>query len=118
MNSHLIGETNLEADILSAIKFLAERNYWVERFIIRKSCQGFCFTTLEQSENLVHYEWLTLIDSIHNTNKYGWHLFTLYIRDGCGYWNVGEHFFINKESSETVMAGLKTIRTFASHWMP
>ncbi|KAG9285940.1 hypothetical protein G9A89_002360 [Geosiphon pyriformis] len=114
MNSHLIGEVNLEADILSANKFLAERNYRVEQFIIRKLVKVF-FVTLEQFVNLVCYGWLTLIDSIHNTNKHNWRLFTIYIRDGCGCWNVGGHFFINKNNSEAVTAGLKAIRTFAPH---
>src|SRR2546423_7476657 len=117
MNTHLIGEANLRLDIKSANKFLVEKNYRVEKFTAQKS-QGFCFANSEQLKNLVHYGWLTLIDSTHNTNKHDWHLFTLYIRDGCGCWNVGGHFFVSRENSETVTAALKTIRTFAPRWSP
>ena len=111
-NSHLVSEAVLEADIQNAIKFLVEKNYRVEEFILQKS-QGFCFATSEQSKNLEHYGWLTLIDSTHNTNKHDWRLFTLYVRDSYGCWNVGVHFFVNKEKGETVTAALKTIRKFA-----
>ena len=77
MNSHLIGEAALGADIQSTIEFLIGNSYRVEQFILQKSYQGFCFATMEQSKNLAHYGWLTLIDSTHNTNKHDWHLFTL-----------------------------------------
>ncbi|CAG8744345.1 12367_t:CDS:1, partial [Dentiscutata heterogama] len=59
------------------------------------------------------------MDSTHNTNKHGWRLFTLYIRDGCGCWNVGAHFFVNKENSEAVVSALRIIRKkFAPQWSP
>ena len=118
MNTHLIGEAKLEADVQNSNEFLDKNKYRVERFVIRKSCQGFCFANSQQLENLAHYGWLTLIDSTHKTNKHNWRLFTLYIRDGCGCWNVGGHFFVSKENAETVTAALKIIQTFALRWSP
>ena len=47
MNSHLIGEAALRADIQNTIEFLIRNNYRVEQFILQKSYQGFCFATLE-----------------------------------------------------------------------
>ena len=55
MTSHLIGEDDLEADIMSSTKFLAAGGYLVERFSIQKSSEGFCFASPEQLENLARY---------------------------------------------------------------
>lgn len=118
MNAHLVGEGDLESDILSATKFLEGRGYQVERFSIAKSSEGFCFASMDQLESLARYGWLTLLDSTHNTNKHSWRLFTLYVRNGYGCWSVGAHFFVSREDSETVAEGLKTTRRFASRWNP
>jgi len=119
MNSHLIGDANLNVDIQNANKFLIEKNYQVEWFNVQKSSyQGLCFANLEQLKKLVQYGWLTLIDSTHNTNKHYWRLFTLYVRDGCGSWNVGAHFFVSNENSVVVSVALKIIRKFVPRWRP
>lgn len=80
MNSHLIGEANLEKD------------YIVERFIIQSLAKVFVLRIREFSTL-----WMANID---------------------GYWNVGGHFFVNKENSETVTATLKIIRTFSPRRSP
>ncbi|CAG8800001.1 3168_t:CDS:2 [Cetraspora pellucida] len=101
MNSHLIGESRVKADVIKT-----------------KSYSGFCFANSEKLKNLMHYSWLTLIDSIHNTNKHDWRMFILYVCDGCGCWNISAHFFVSNENSKVVMLALKIIRKFAPHWNP
>ena len=46
------------------------------------------------------------MDSTHKTNKHDWRLFTLYIRDRYECWNVGVHFFVSNENSETIAQAL------------
>ncbi|CAG8583474.1 13905_t:CDS:2 [Cetraspora pellucida] len=121
MNLHLVGDANLKPDILNTIKFLIENNYQVESFQKQESLEhlrGLCFANFWQIENLTRYGWLMLMDSTHNTNKHGWHLFTLYIRDSCGCWNVSAHFFVNRENSKAVMSALKIVQKFALQWNP
>jgi len=118
-NTGLIGESDLESDIQAAEKFLMEKGYRVDRFSVsQRSSEGFGFADPWQMQKLTKHGWLTLIDSTHDTNKHGWRLFTLYIRDGCSYWNVGAHFFLSSEDSDTVAAALVTIRRFAPRWEP
>ncbi len=61
---------------------------------------------------------LTLIDSTHKTNRYDWRLFTLYIRDGFGCWDVGAHFFVSGEDGDSVGMALKIVRQFERRWIP
>ncbi|CAG8709186.1 12873_t:CDS:2, partial [Cetraspora pellucida] len=63
-----------------------------------------------QLEKLQRFGWLTLLDSTHKTNRHDWCLFSLYIRDSHGCWNVGAHFFVSKEDSSTVAEALKIIK--------
>lgn len=119
VNTLLIGDSDLESDIQSALKFLSANSYQVDRFYVaRRSSQGFVFATSQQLEKLTRHGWLTLIDSTHCTNKHRWQLFTLYIRDNYGCWDVGAHFFVSGEDSDTVAEALKTVRRFAPHWSP
>ncbi|CAB4399408.1 unnamed protein product [Rhizophagus irregularis] len=73
---------------------------------------------IDHIKNLEQHGWLTLIDSTHKTNKYDCRLFTLYIRNYYGCWDVGAHFFVSNENSDTVAEGLKIIRRFARRWNP
>lgn len=118
-NAHLIGEDDLGKDMDCTLKFLTSKGYRVEQFsVARRSSQGFCFANPHQLEKLARHGWLTLIDSTHNTNKHLWRLFTLYIRDSYGCWDVGSHFFVSGEDGDTVAEALRTIRRFASRWEP
>ncbi len=45
-------------------------------------------------------------------------MFTLYIRNYYGYWDVGAYFFVSNEDSITITQGLKIIRRFAHYWIP
>ncbi|RHZ87037.1 hypothetical protein Glove_41g138 [Diversispora epigaea] len=45
-------------------------------------------------------------------------VYLLYIfgTDGC--WDVGAHFFVSSEDSDTISEALKIVRRFALHWKP
>ncbi|CAG8657282.1 10345_t:CDS:2 [Rhizophagus irregularis] len=73
------------------------------------------FVHLEQLKKLERHGWLTLIDSTHKTNRYDWRLFTLYVRDTFGCWNVGTHFFVSNEDADTVAEALTIIRNKYCH---
>ncbi|RHZ67799.1 hypothetical protein Glove_299g65 [Diversispora epigaea] len=110
-NTYLTGNINLELDIEESVVFFKNQEYQVEHFqILYRSSHGFVFAHPNQLEKLQHFGWLTLIDSTHKTNKYDWRLFTLYIWDNHSCWDVGAHFFVSKEDSDTVTEALKIIR--------
>jgi MULE transposase domain len=116
---HLIGNPKQNQDIKEAISFLKNKEYLVNYYeISHQSTYGLVFIHPNQLRNLEQYGWLTLIDSTHKTNRYDCRLFTLYIRNYYGCWDVGAHFFISNEDSITVTEGLKIVRLFANHWNP
>ncbi|RHZ57876.1 hypothetical protein Glove_382g50 [Diversispora epigaea] len=116
-NTYLVGASKLTTDIQDTILFLKKEGYQVELYETHhQSTRGFVFAQSKQLEKLQRYGWLTLIDSTHKTNKYDWRLFTLYIRDGYGCWDVGAHFFVSKEDSDTVAEALIITRRFCSSW--
>ncbi|RHZ51234.1 hypothetical protein Glove_481g50 [Diversispora epigaea] len=96
-NTYLVGASKLTTDIQDTILFLKKEGYQVE-----------LYETHHQSTR----------DSTHKTNKYDWRLFTLYIRDRYGCWDVGAHFFVSKEDSDTVAEALIITRRFCSSWKP
>jgi hypothetical protein len=119
LDTHLVGDPKRELDIREAISFLENRGYMVERYEIPDlSTYGFVFMHPNHLKNLERHGWLSLIDSTHKTNRYDCRLFTLYIRNSYGCWDVGAHFFVSNEDSETVAKGLKAIRRFAHRWNP
>ena len=119
LDTYLIGNSNKELDICETISFLKEQGYQVERYkITHQPTDGFVFVQPNQINNLEQYGWLTLIDSTHKTNRYDYRLFTLYIRNSYGCWEVGAHFFVSNEDSSTVAKALKIIRKFGCHWKP
>ena len=119
LDVHLISNPKRESDIWDAISFLNEQGYLVEFYEISYlSTYSFIFIHPNQLKNLEQHGWLTLIDSIHKTNKYDYRLFTLYIHNYYGCWDVRAHFFVSNEDSVTIMQGLKIIRRFAHYWIP
>lgn len=119
METHLIGDSNLTSDISQCISYLKEKGYQVESYsITHQSTKGIVFAHPEQLKKLERYGWLTLIDSTHKTNRYDWRLFTLYIRDTYGCWDVGAHFFVSSENCDTVSKALRIIRNICCRWSP
>src|SRR3954454_16758957 len=101
------------------MSFLIEKGYRVESYHISRQfikSKGIVFAHPKQLKKLQRHEWLTLIDSTHKTNKYDWRLFTLYVRDTYGCWDVGAHFFVSNEDCDTVSEALKIIRRYC-HWI-
>jgi hypothetical protein len=129
-NAYLAGASQLETDISDAICFLESKGYRYSRFSAERSqssesalkgaqqSHGLFFARSSQLTALVKHGWLTLIDATHGTNKHDWRLFTLYVRDSNGCWNVGGHFLVSHEDIPAVTKGLKTIRHFAPQWEP
>ncbi len=118
---HLMCDFDLKSDISKSISFLIEKGYRVESYYVShqstKSAKGIVFAHPKQLEKLQRYRWLTLIDSTHKTNKYDWRLFTLYVRDTYGCWDVGVHFFVSNKDCNTVSEALKIIRNYCC-WLP
>ena len=42
----------------------------------------------------------------------------MYVRDTYDCWDIGAHFFVEKEDSNTVLDALKIIKKFGSRWKP
>ncbi|RHZ86811.1 hypothetical protein Glove_44g33 [Diversispora epigaea] len=119
LETHLVGNIELESDILETISYLKNQEYYCERYYIsQKSTYGIVFAHPKQLKKLHQYGWLTLIDSTHKTNKHDWRLFTLYIRDSYNCWDVGAHFFVSNEDSDTIVEALKIIRNICKNWIP
>ncbi|CAG8820899.1 8940_t:CDS:2, partial [Cetraspora pellucida] len=119
MEAHLIGNSNLKLDISESISYLIEKGYLVERYSVsQRSTKGIVFVHPYQLKKLERHGWLTLIDSTHKTNRYDWRLFTLYIRDTYGCWNVGAHFFVSSEDSDMVAEALLIVRKKCCRWSP
>ncbi|RHZ89716.1 hypothetical protein Glove_12g29 [Diversispora epigaea] len=95
LEAHLLCNSNLKSDILNSMAFLVEKGY----------------------HKLQHHRWLTLINSTYKTNKYDWRLFSLYVRDTYGCWDVSAHFYVSNEDCDTISKALKIIRNYC-HWSP
>ncbi|PKY55726.1 hypothetical protein RhiirA4_505149 [Rhizophagus irregularis] len=117
--THLIGNKDLRLDISESISYLTEQGYLVESYCISKrSTKGIVFAHPDQLKKLERHRWLTFIDSTHKTNRYDWRLFTLYVRNTYGCWNVGAHFFVSNEDADMVAEALIIICNKYCHWSP
>ena len=116
--TYFIGNSNLKLDISESVSYLTEQKYLVENYrVSQRTTKGIVFAHPEQLKKLERHGWLTLIDSTHKTNRYDWRLFTLYVRDNYGCWNVGAHFFVSSEDSDTVAEALTIIRNkYCRRW--
>lgn len=56
------------------------------------------------------------MDSTHKTNKHGWKLYTVLIRNAFGFWLPGGHFFVSGEEQKIVAKGLKILKRWAKTW--
>ncbi|CAG8530523.1 7486_t:CDS:2, partial [Cetraspora pellucida] len=118
-NMYFTGTSELAPDIQDSISLLQKEGYQVESYKTHcQSISSFVFAQPKQLKKLQWYGWLTLIDSTHKTNKYDWRLFTLFVRDGYGCWNIGGHFFVSNENSDNVAEALVIIRRFCRTWKP
>ena len=119
MMAHLLGNASWAADVEESTQYLLQQGYRIERFSVsRRATEGIVFAHPAQLEKLRHYGYLTLIDSTHKSNRHDWRLFTLYVRDNFGCWDVGAHFFVSGEDGDTVGMALKIVRQFERQWNP
>ncbi|GET03357.1 hypothetical protein GLOIN_2v1775727 [Rhizophagus clarus] len=117
--AHLIGNVDLRLDISESISFLTEQGYRVKNYRVpQRSTKGIVFAHLEQLKKLECHRWLTLMNSTYKTNWYDWRLFTLYVCDTYGCWNVDAHFFISSEDADTVAEALTIIHNKCCRWSP
>jgi hypothetical protein len=112
----IICNSDLKSDILKFMSFLIEKEYCVEGYHIfhqftkfTKFIKGVVFTHPKQLEKFQHYKWLIFINFTNKTNKYNWRLFTLYVCDTYGCWDIGAHFFVSNKDCNTVSEALKII---------
>ena len=76
--THLIGNPNLKLDISESVSYLTEQGYFVKNYhVSQRSTKVVVFAHPDQLKKLECHGWLTLMDSIHKTNRYNWRLFTL-----------------------------------------
>jgi hypothetical protein len=116
MKVHFISNSDLKLDISQSVSYLKDQRYQVETYcVLQQSTKDIVFAHLEQLEKLENHGCLTLIDSTYKTNRYDWHLFTLYIRNTYGCWNIGAHFFVSNKDNDTIAKALKKIRSYC-HW--
>ncbi len=117
-NAKRVGNSDLLLDLQDASEYLRSVGYSVERISSESVLgnEGLFFATTYQFETLEMCSWLTMMDSTHCTNRYGWKWFTLYARDHCMSWNVGGHFLVSNEDSDIVSSGLKVVRKHAPKW--
>ncbi|KAK5815387.1 hypothetical protein F5H01DRAFT_345687 [Linnemannia elongata] len=80
--------------------------------------QGLVFARPQQLAKISTHGWLTLIGSVADTNKRGWSLFTLFVRDRLGCWDSGAHFFVSDTNSSTIAQALRLVRQLAPTWQP
>ncbi|KAF9921734.1 hypothetical protein FBU30_008201 [Linnemannia zychae] len=80
--------------------------------------QGLTFAKPQQLAKLTAHGWLTLIGMAEETNRHGWKLFTLYVRDQYGCWDSGAHFFLSETNSSNITEALQHVRQLAPSWKP
>ena len=71
---------------------------------------GLVFACEDRIQTLCRRGYLTLLDSTHCTNKLGWFLFTLVVRDEQGSYIPCAHFLSSHEDGDIISAALKVIR--------
>ena len=122
----MAGSPHEEIDAQDALNFLTSKDYHTQRFSTdcvgssdsETPSSGFFFAHPWQLEKLERHEWPALMDSTHNTTRYDWRVFTLYIRDKFGSWDVDAHFYVSHEDIITIAEALQTVRRFGSKWEP
>ncbi len=70
----------------------------------------FVFGSRDRIQTLCQRGKLTLLDSTHRTNKLGWFLFTLVVRDEQGSFIPCAHFLSSNEDGDIIGASLRVIR--------
>jgi MULE transposase domain len=117
LNAPFIGVESLQEDLKESVEWLKSNDYYIERFE-EPEYQGFTFATADNLKILQKSGHLIIMDSTHKTNKHGWKLYTVLIRDSFGSWLPGGHFFVSGEEYRIVTKGLQILKRWAKTWKP
>ena len=88
LNAPFIGADNLADDLKESFEWLKSKDYLTESFE-DPEYRGFAFATEENLDALRKSGHLAIMDSTHKTNKHGWKLSTLLVRNAFGSWLPG-----------------------------
>ena len=100
----------------SAMHYLQGQEGWkyqqisAVRQLDEEVSNGLVFACEDRIQTLCRRGYLTLLDSTHCTNKLGWFLFTLVVRDEQGSYIPCAHFLSSHEDGDIISAALKVIR--------
>src|SRR5438270_8041921 len=93
------------------------KDYRIEGFE-EPEYRGFAFATADNLNVLRKCGHLTIMDSTHKTNKHGWKLYTLLVRDSFGSWLPGGHFIVSGEEQNIVAKGMQVLKRWTQTWKP
>jgi hypothetical protein len=105
-----------EQQLATALRFLQQEESWFYRQIsaIRnldsEQSNALVFAERDRIKTLCRRGYLTLMDSTHCTNKLGWFLFTLVVRDEQGSYIPCAHFLTDNEDGDIIAAALKVVK--------
>jgi len=117
LDAPFIGADNLEEDLKESVDWLKSNDYQIEAFE-EPVYRGFAFATADNLNVLRKCGHLTIMDSTHKTNKHGWKLYTVLVRDSFGAWLPGGHFFVSGEEQGIVAKGMQVLKRWAQTWKP
>ncbi len=117
LNVPFVGAGNLAEDLGESFEWLKSKGYQTEYFE-NTQYQGFAFATDKNLNALRTSGHFVIMDSTHKTNKHGWKLYTVLIRDAFASWLPGGHFFVSGEEQWIVAKGLQVLKRWARAWIP
>lgn len=117
LNAPYIGAINLEEDINQSLKWLQYEGYQTEQFE-EPEYRGFALANQDNLDALQNSGHLVIMDSTHKTNKHGWKLYTVLVRDSFNSWLPGGHFFVSTDEQNIVAKGLRVLKQWANTWRP
>jgi hypothetical protein len=79
---------------------------------------GLAFVPSAWGANLESNDFLVLMDSTHQTNRWGWYLFTLLARDSHGKWRPGACFLTETQHAALITAGLRSVKELVPGFNP
>lgn len=89
-----------------------------EKTSSKRAVNGVAVVPKEYVNRLTDNCFVVLLDATHNTNCWGWYLFTLLVRDKFGSWVPGGHFYTESQHASIIEAGFRAIRSFVAGFQP
>jgi hypothetical protein len=79
---------------------------------------GLAFVPPAWGGSLEVNDFVVLMDSTHQTNRWDWYLFTVLVRDSHCSWRPGACFLTESQHSNLIAAGLRAVRQLAPQFAP